>query len=95
MLELRLQRARTTRDVDLRLTGGSDDLLVEFQRAGRLDAGDYLTFVVTPDREHPTIAEEDDLRWRTLAELVAAVRAFLDPVLMGAVGTWSPETWSW
>lgn len=236
VLELRLERARTTRDVDLRLTGRSDALLVELQRAGRLDAGDYLTFAVEPDREHPTIegeslvydglrfrvqgqlagkvyampfgldvgfgdvmtappetlegtaffdfvgaprashrvyarvvhiaeklhaytlprarensrvkdlpdlallasagpldgvalrealdgtfgfrkthslpaavpeppaswarvyarmVEEDDLRWRTLAELVAAVRGFLDPVLTGAVATWNAETWSW
>ncbi len=32
VLELRLERARTTRDVDIRLSGPSDDLLVELQR---------------------------------------------------------------
>ena len=31
----------------------------------------------------------------TLAELLVAVRAFIDPVLSGATGTWEPERWSW
>jgi hypothetical protein len=236
VLELRLERARTTRDVDVRLTGPSDALLVELQRAGRLDLGDFLTFLVEPDQAHPTIdndgmvyqglrfrvqgqlagkvyagsfgldvgfgdvmtappetiegtdffgfvgarrarhrvyarvvhiaeklhaytlprrnensrvkdlpdlallaqvgpldgaavrealdatfgfrkthplpsevpvpptswtpvyarmVEEDDLPWRTLPELLASVRSFLDPVLAGRRGTWSPDTWSW
>jgi hypothetical protein len=55
-LELRLQRARTTKDVDLRLTGDPSDIVERLQRAGRLDLGDYLTFHVEPDREHPTVA---------------------------------------
>ena len=42
------------------------------------------------------IAQEDDLEWRTLPELVAAVRAFIDPVL-GSVddARWSPTLWKW
>jgi len=42
------------------------------------------------------IAQEDDLEWRTLPELVAAVRAFIDPVL-GSVddARWSPMLWKW
>lgn len=55
VLELRLARARTTRDVDLRVMGDPDDLLAALQRAGRLDLGDYLTFIVTPDPDHPSI----------------------------------------
>jgi hypothetical protein len=41
VLELRLERARTTRDVDIRLSGPSDNLLVDLQRAGRIDLGDF------------------------------------------------------
>lgn len=55
VLELRVERARTTRDVDVRLTGTTEALLVELQRAGRLDLGDFLTFLVEPDQAHPTI----------------------------------------
>jgi hypothetical protein len=236
VLELRLERARTTRDVDIHLRGPSDGLLAELRAAGRLDLGDFLAFEIEPDREHPTIAgdgvvyeglrfrvqgqlagkaygvpfgldvgfgdvlteppemidgsdflafvgvqrarhrvypcvvhiaeklhaytlprkrensrvkdlpdiallaqvgrldadrlraalqatfafrktqplpsslpappsswepvyermaREDELPWRTLAELLVAVRAFIDPVLSGATGTWEPERWSW
>src|SRR5512133_2371885 len=43
-LELRLERARSTQDVDLRMTGSPDDLLAKLQGAGRLHLGDFLTF---------------------------------------------------
>jgi hypothetical protein len=55
VLEFRLARARTTRDVDLRLVGSPDDLLGRLQAAGRRDLGDYLIFAIEIDREHPTI----------------------------------------
>ncbi len=55
-LEFRLARARTTRDIDLRMIGPSDDLLPRLQAAGRLDLGDFMQFEVVPDPEHPTIA---------------------------------------
>jgi len=55
VLELRLERARTTRDVDLRVVGAPDGLLEALQRAGRRDLGDYLSFIVVSDTEHPTI----------------------------------------
>ena len=45
-LELRLARARTTRDVDVRLAGMSSEVLVRLQAAGRRDLGDFLTFRV-------------------------------------------------
>lgn len=41
-LELRLETARTTRDVDFRMVGSSDDI----QEAGRLDLGDRLRFEI-------------------------------------------------
>jgi hypothetical protein len=45
-LEIRLERARTTKDVDLRLVGTPDDILARLQAAGRLDLGDFLSFEV-------------------------------------------------
>jgi hypothetical protein len=42
------------------------------------------------------IVQEDDLRWKTLADAVSAVRAFLEPVLTGdQTGRWDPNSWSW
>jgi hypothetical protein len=58
VLELRLTRARTTKDVDLRFTGSPGDILDRLQAAGRLDLGDFLTFEVRPDPAHPTIRNE-------------------------------------
>jgi hypothetical protein len=46
VLELRLERARTTRDLDLRLAGSTAEVLPRLQRAGRLDLGDRLSFEV-------------------------------------------------
>ena len=41
------------------------------------------------------MAEQDDLPWRTLPNLLDAVSAFLDPVLRDERGSWNPDTWSW
>lgn len=40
VLELRLERARTTKDVDLRMVGSPDDLLAKLQNAGRARVAD-------------------------------------------------------
>ena len=53
VLELRLERARTTKDIDLRLTGSPDTVLESLQAAARLDLGDFLGFEVTADSKHP------------------------------------------
>jgi hypothetical protein len=45
-LEMRLQRARTTGDLDLRAQGNPARLLERLRQAGRRDHGDYLTFDV-------------------------------------------------
>jgi len=50
VLELRLERARTTRDVDLRLIGSPEDALAQLQEAGRLDLGDFMTFEIPSRR---------------------------------------------
>lgn len=70
-LELRLARARTTKDVDLRLEGSSATLLPRLQRAGRLDLGDFLSFEVTVDDHHPEInaAVYEGFRFRTVCQL--------------------------
>jgi hypothetical protein len=55
VLELRLERARATRDIDLRLTGSHDGLLQRLQAAGRLELGDYMTFELQLDTRNPEI----------------------------------------
>jgi hypothetical protein len=58
VLELRLQRARMTRDVDLRIIGSPDGLGSMLSKAGALDLGDFMRFEVRPDRKHPEIKGE-------------------------------------
>jgi len=75
VLELRLDRARTTRDVDLRVVGSPDDVLTALQDAGRLELGDFLRFEVVEDPRHPRIEAEgmtyEGLRYRAQAHLAA------------------------
>lgn len=58
VLELRLERARTTKDIDLRLSGRPDETLAHLPRAGRLNLGDHLAFEVRFDPHHPDIRNE-------------------------------------
>ncbi len=73
VLELRVERARTTKDVDLRVVGSPDDILAKLQEAGRRDLGEFLTFEVGPDVDHPDIQNEamqyDGLRFRAECKL--------------------------
>jgi hypothetical protein len=77
VLELRLARARTTKDVDLRMMGSSEDVLERLQEAGRLDLGDQMRFVVQPDTEHPDIQNEgmryDGFRYRAECRLAGMI----------------------
>jgi Nucleotidyl transferase AbiEii toxin, Type IV TA system len=57
-LELRLERARTTKDIDLRMAGLPDDILAKLQEAARRDLADFLTFEVGPDQDQPEIQNE-------------------------------------
>jgi hypothetical protein len=72
-IELRLDRARTTKDIDLRMVGDPDALLERLQEAGRLDLGDYLAFEVQADPDHPDIDAEgmqyQGLRFRADARM--------------------------
>jgi predicted nucleotidyltransferase component of viral defense system len=93
VLELRLERARTTRDVDLRFTGSPTDTLAKLQEAGRLDLVDFMSFQILPDDEHPTIQNEgmqyEGLRFRAECKLAGKLYgqpfgvdvAFADPIL--------------
>jgi len=45
-LELRLQRARTTGDIDLRVSGDPTDIYRRIRAAGLRDHGDFFTFLV-------------------------------------------------
>jgi hypothetical protein len=48
-LEFLIERARTTKDIDIHLQLGVEEALPKLRDAGNLDLGDYLEFVVTDD----------------------------------------------
>ena len=93
VLELRLERARATKDIDLRLIGSPDSVLADLQEAGRLDLKDFMTFEITPDIEHPQIRSDgmryEGFRFRTECRLAGKLYgqrfgvdvAFGDPFL--------------
>jgi len=58
VLEIRLGRARTTKDIDLRLVGSPRDILANLQTAGQRDLGDFMFFEVGLDENHPKIWNE-------------------------------------
>lgn len=77
VLEMRLARARTTKDIDLRMMGSANNVLERLQAAGRLDLGDYMSFEVQPDVDHPEIRNEgmqyDGYRYRAECRLAGAI----------------------
>lgn len=93
VLELRLERARTTKDVDLRMVGSPDNMLAKLQEAGRKNLGDFMNFEVAPDDDHPEIQNDgmqyDGLRFRAECKLAGKLYgqpfgvdvAFGDPIL--------------
>jgi len=58
VVELRVERARTTKDIDLRLVGPPTGLLDRLQRAVRFELGDFMVFTIGLDPEHPEITNE-------------------------------------
>lgn len=92
-LELRLERARTTKDIDLRVMGSIDGLLDRLQHAGRLEFDDFLSFEVETDPHRPDIEAEglkyDGFRFRAEAKLAGKLYgqrfgvdiAFGDPII--------------
>ena len=81
VLELRLERARTTKDIDLRLIGSPDGVLAKLQEAARRDLDDFLSFEIGPDEDHPQIQNDgmiyEGLRFR--AECRLAGKPFGQP----------------
>jgi hypothetical protein len=73
VLELRIERARTTKDIDLRMVGSPDSVLVKLQEAARRDLGDFMTFEVGRDDDHPAIRNDgmkyDGQRFRVECKL--------------------------
>jgi hypothetical protein len=96
-LELRLDRARTTRDVDLRMIGPGTNLLAHLRRAGTRKLGDHLTFEVVPDRYHPRLDGDglvyEGQRFRVEAALAGKIygSSFGLDVGFGDVMTEPPE----
>lgn len=58
VVELRVERARTTKDIDLRLVGPPEGLLEKLERVARIDVSDFMVFSVAPDAEHPELTNE-------------------------------------
>ena len=93
VLEVRLARARTTKDVDLRMTGSPHDLHGRLQELGRRDLGDFMTFETAHDVHHPEIQNDGmkyaGQRFRTECKLAGKLYgqrfgvdvAFGDPIL--------------
>ena len=76
-LELRIKEARATKDVDLRVMGSAQELLAQLQAAGRLDLGDFMTFEVVPDAEHPELLNDglkyEGMRFRVEGKLAGKI----------------------
>lgn len=76
-LELRLDRARSIKDIDLRLLGEPTAAAELMARAAahRVEPDDYLTFSAVVDPEHPTIHVKgvvyDGSRYRVTAFLAS------------------------
>jgi hypothetical protein len=93
VLEVRLERARTTNDIDLRIMGSPDEVLAKLQETARRDLGDFMTFEIGPDGDHPEIQNDgmqyDGLRFRAECKLAGKLYgqpfgvdvAFGDPIL--------------
>lgn len=76
-LELRLDRARTTRDIDLRMSGSPEQLSSLLQRAAELDLGDHISFKLDLHPTHPTIEGDgivyEGRRFRAEARLAGKI----------------------
>lgn len=93
-LEFRLEGARTTKDIDLRMLGNPDELDGHLRsiEAFRPEPEDHLEFVITPDPNHPTLIGDgvkyEGFRFKVVARLAGKPYAafgfdvaFGDPIL--------------
>ena len=81
VLEMRLSRARATKDIDLRMVGSPDSVLPRLQEAGQMDLGDFLRFEVQVDPDHSEL-EANGLKYggrRYRCEPLLAGRRFSRP----------------
>ena len=78
-VELRIERARTTTDVDLRVMGSPDDILARLAAAARRDLGDFMAFAIRPDDRHPELQHDgmqyNGVRFRAKCSLAGKVYA--------------------
>jgi hypothetical protein len=93
VLERRIERARATKDIDLHTMGSPNDILAKLQETARLDLGDFMTFEVGPDDDHPEVRNDgmqyDGLRFRAECRFAGKIYgrpfgvdvAFGDPIL--------------
>src|SRR5690554_626025 len=80
-VELRLERARTTKDVDLRVMGPPEDILERLRAAVPRDLGDFMVFTIRPGERRPEI-DNDALRYEGLrfrAECMVAGKVYGRP----------------
>jgi hypothetical protein len=61
-VELRIERARATKDVDLRVMGPPNTILDRLRAAAVRDMADFMVFAVRPDDRHPDI-QNDGMRY--------------------------------
>ena len=92
-VEFRIERARTTKDVDLRVMGSPDAILGTLRAAAAQDLGDFMVFTVRADERHAGIQNDgmryDGMRFRAECSLAGKVYgrpfgvdvAFGDPIL--------------
>lgn len=92
-VELRIERAQTTIDVDLRVMGSPGDILARLDAAAGRDLGDFMVFNIRPHDRHPEIQNDgmqyDGVRFRAECSLAGKVYArpfgvdiaFGDPIL--------------
>ncbi len=92
-VELRLERSRTTKDVDLRVVGSPDAGLDTLRAAASRDLGDFMVFTVHPDDRHPDIQNDgmpyDGMRFRAQCTVAGKIYgrpfgvdiAFGEPIL--------------
>lgn len=59
------------------MAGSPDRILEQLQEAGRLELGDFMTFEVRPDAEHPDIQSEgmqyEGMRFRAECRLAGKI----------------------
>lgn len=72
VLELRLERARTTKDIDISLYGNTSDLVGQVRQVAGIDIGDFFEFHVEKEKEKEmdiAAAKYGGMRLRCIARL--------------------------